>query len=73
MKKDELAYSANHTYREGYDHGRADGAAVSEEVRELMCDKYCKMPYRYDVHEWIEVRDKICGACPLNRLEVQHE
>lgn len=42
-----------------------------ENIKEEMCDNYCKMPYRYSSNEWVEVaysKDSPCISCPLNRL-----
>ena len=38
---------------------------IVEEVKEEMCDKYCKYPEEYEGSEMIDV---ICVDCPLNRL-----
>lgn len=42
-----------------------------EDIKEDMCDNYCKMPYRYSANEWEEIvysDDSPCNNCPLNRL-----
>ena len=42
-----------------------------ENIKEEMCDNYCKMPYKYSSNEWLEVaysEDSPCISCPLNRL-----
>lgn len=42
-----------------------------EDIKEDMCDNYCKMPYKYSSYEWLEVaysKDSPCIDCPLNRL-----
>ena len=42
-----------------------------ENIKEEMCDNYCKMPYRYSANEWEEVfcsADSPCNNCPLNKL-----
>lgn len=38
-----------------------------EEVKEDICDNYCKYPTEYEDNELLEV---VCNRCPLNRLEV---
>lgn len=37
-----------------------------DNVKEQMCDEYCKYPYEYEDSEMLEV---ICNKCPLNRLD----
>lgn len=42
-----------------------------EEVKEQMCNNYCKYPNEYDkdMHDGVELCDSgICENCPLNRL-----
>jgi hypothetical protein len=41
-----------------------------EEIKEQICDKYCKYPESWDVEEHgCELYDSdICINCPLNRL-----
>ena len=42
-----------------------------EDVKQEMCDNYCKMPYRYSANEWEELLNDNkapCNECPLNRL-----
>lgn len=37
-----------------------------EEIKEQMCDDYCKYPLEYQDNEILEV---ICNRCPLGRLD----
>ena len=42
-----------------------------EDIKEDMCDNYCKMPYKYSSNEWAEIAysdESPCLHCPLNRL-----
>ena len=39
---------------------------VLDDVKEKMCDEYCKYPNEYEDNEILEV---ICEKCPLNRLD----
>lgn len=39
---------------------------IIEEVKEQICDYYCKYPFEYQDNEILEV---ICNKCPLNKLE----
>lgn len=44
---------------------------ILEEVKEEMCNKYCKYPneYKPEEHDGIELWDSdICANCPLTRL-----
>ena len=40
---------------------------IMEDVKEKMCDKYCRFPYECEDEDRL---DRICENCPLNRLEV---
>ena len=40
-----------------------------EEIKEQMCDKYCRMPDWYAGDQLEEV----CENCPLNRLEADDD
>ena len=40
-----------------------------DELKETMCDKYCRMPDFYGG----DTLDDICEDCPLNRLEADDE
>ena len=48
--------------------------SISEQIEDIkndMCDNYCKMPYKYSASEWdlIAYSDESpCLHCPLNRL-----
>lgn len=44
--------------------------AEIEEVKEIMCDEYCRWPREYDeVEEGIPLSSTaICTQCPMNRL-----
>ena len=41
-----------------------------EEIKQIMCDKYCKFPYLWDEEkEGQELcESELCENCPLNRL-----
>lgn len=39
---------------------------ILEEVKEQMCDKYCK--YSEQAKDEEELWNEICDKCPLNRL-----
>ena len=41
-----------------------------EEIREAMCDKYCKYPEKYNCDDEDEYNAMMsfCENCPLNRL-----
>lgn len=41
-----------------------------EDIKEEMCDKYCKFPEKFDCddEEQYEAFNEICANCPLNRL-----
>ena len=39
-----------------------------EEIKEDICDNYCKYPTEYEDNEILEV---VCNRCPLNKLEVK--
>jgi len=42
-----------------------------ENIIEEMCDKYCKIPYKYSANEWEDIKgtdECPCNNCPLNRL-----
>lgn len=45
-----------------------------QEVKEDMCDNYCKYPYQYQMEYedpeegFEEMLSDICADCPLNRL-----
>lgn len=41
-----------------------------EEVKEVMCDKYCKYPEQYKPTETglDELYEKYCNVCPMNAL-----
>lgn len=41
---------------------------IIAEVREKMCDGYCKFPQAYTPDEWEEVAEEVCAGCPLDRL-----
>lgn len=44
---------------------------ILEEVRDRMCDDYCRYPHEWDEeeHDGQELCDsEICANCPLNRL-----
>lgn len=44
---------------------------IIEEVKEEMCNKYCKYPneYKPEEHDGMELWDSdICKNCPLTRL-----
>lgn len=42
---------------------------ILEQVKESICDNYCKFPERYNENEdWDRLYREICDACPLNRL-----
>lgn len=41
---------------------------IIEEVKEDICDKYCKYPSMYTPDEWEDKIDELCGECPLSRL-----
>jgi hypothetical protein len=42
---------------------------IIDEVRERMCNKYCKYPYEWDEETQGELSEsEICASCPLNRL-----
>lgn len=41
---------------------------IIAEVREKMCDGYCKFPQDYTPDEWKKVIEEVCAGCPLNRL-----
>lgn len=41
---------------------------IIREVRERMCDDYCKHPAMYSADEWEENADSICSECPLDKL-----
>lgn len=44
---------------------------VLEEVKEAMCNDYCRYPREYDPeeHDEVELYDSdICANCPMNRL-----
>ena len=37
-----------------------------EEIKEDICDNYCKYPTEYEDNEILEM---VCNRCPLNKLE----
>ena len=41
-----------------------------EDIKENMCDKYCKYPEKFDCddEEQLNAFEEICIRCPLNRL-----
>ena len=42
---------------------------IIEEVRERLCNEYCKYPYEWDDETQGELSEsEICAGCPLNRL-----
>lgn len=42
---------------------------IIDEVRERMCNEYCKYPYEWDEEKQGELSEsEICASCPLNRL-----
>lgn len=41
---------------------------VIKEVREKMCDGYCRFPMIYNPDIWEEVAEEVCKGCPLDRL-----
>ena len=44
---------------------------IIEEVKDAICNDYCRFPYEYDPeeHDDVELFDsEICQNCPLNRL-----
>ena len=53
---------------------QAEQVNVSENIQSVkteMCDKYCKIPYKFSAAEWAEIitTDKSpCNRCPLDRL-----
>jgi len=60
MKKDELCYSANHTYRDGYNDGFQDGkAAAYDELISTMKDRNYMVWSKEFVKYLQEVKDGI--------------
>lgn len=43
-------------------------ASVLDEVKQNICDKYCRFPYEVEDQEQM---DELCERCPLNKLEVK--
>ena len=42
---------------------------ILEEVKEAMCDNYCKYSnMEHDNEEWLFEKGSPCETCPLNRL-----
>lgn len=41
---------------------------ILEEVKNDMCDKYCKYPGSVEDQEELYDQDGPCNSCPLNRL-----
>lgn len=41
---------------------------VIKEIREKMCDGYCRFPMLYNPDIWEEVAEEVCKGCPLDRL-----
>lgn len=44
---------------------------IIEEVKNEICDKYCRYPTIYNVDDEDELKDmmnKVCDGCPLDRL-----
>ena len=42
---------------------------ILEEVKEAMCDDYCKYPnMKNDNEDWLFEKGSPCETCPLNRL-----
>lgn len=40
-----------------------------EEIKQEMCDKYCRHPRECsDPDEWENISQEICGNCPLTKL-----
>lgn len=43
---------------------------IIEEIKEKMCDDFCRMPYEAADQEELT---ELCKHCPLNELEGEHE
>lgn len=42
---------------------------IIDDVRERMCNEYCKYPYEWDEEKQGELSEsEICENCPLNQL-----
>lgn len=44
-----------------------------EELKEDICDNYCKIPYKYSKHEWEIINDSDdspCNNCPLLKISL---
>lgn len=51
------------------DDQAASVTEIIEEVKEEMCDHYCKWPDQYKhVGSYGMILQKYCDRCPLNRL-----
>lgn len=67
-------YFCGYTFRtvEAYqEKGKTEmNKTVIKEVKEAMCDKYCKYPFEIADEEALLI---VCNRCPLNRLEIGKE
>lgn len=58
---------------EELDNNKMDLSSLVEEVKENICDNYCKYPGIYDIQEddditYEKMFHEVCDNCPLNYL-----
>lgn len=58
---------------EELDNSKMDLSSLVEEVKENICDNYCKYPGIYDIQEddditYEKMVFEVCDNCPLNYL-----